>query len=416
MRSWWPILGLLLAPGLAFAEAKTPTITKPDWAERPSGEEFAENYPKLAQLLEVEGRAQISCAVTDKGLLQDCVVDTETPGEMGFGAAAIRISSAFKMRPQTVDGQPVAGVVCIPLRFTLPPVPTASTPAPAPAPASVATAYRIVDAMNLAQVLLATYEAGVAAIENDPSQDLPEASRKAGAAALRAAIGHRRDDVRHALALTLAETYSPDELSRTADFAESPASAVLRDGEGVIARALSNSGPEIEAIGFAELKTAICEHLPCPAGSPEPTVAQPRSPSTTGTIAARRLIMAFNYQEQMVDQLEPGITRTITEQFGGASADRLKPVGRSLAQRIVTLVIDKVAAALAAEYPEAQIIEAADFFSTPTGQSLRTPRLAGGSPTLARLGSQIAAEARAIYCRTQACSPSAAAPRGVSRR
>jgi periplasmic protein TonB len=96
-------------------------ITNPDWARRPSGEDVARYYPDRAMRMNIEGRATLSCQVTAKGTLENCSVDSEEPADQDFGAAALRMSKLFRMRPKTQDGAPVeGGTVRIPIRFTLP--------------------------------------------------------------------------------------------------------------------------------------------------------------------------------------------------------------------------------------------------------------------------------------------------------
>ena len=105
------------------AESKPPparptVISNPDWLHKPNGDDMSEYYPERAQRLGVGGRAEISCAVTEKGTLTDCDIVSEDPPDQQFGAAAMKLTHKFQMRPKTQDGQPVAGGhVTIPLRF-----------------------------------------------------------------------------------------------------------------------------------------------------------------------------------------------------------------------------------------------------------------------------------------------------------
>ena len=52
------------------------------------------------------------------GQVRDCKVAEETPGAFGFGAAALKLSQYFRIRPETEDGQAVDGAqVRVPLTF-----------------------------------------------------------------------------------------------------------------------------------------------------------------------------------------------------------------------------------------------------------------------------------------------------------
>lgn len=103
-------------------EPKPSIITRPDWAEKPSGEDLAAFYPERAMREGVSGRVTLACTVTAEGLLADCTTSDETPAGYGFDQAALGLSAKFRMKPRTQDGQPVdGGRVVIPIILNAPP-------------------------------------------------------------------------------------------------------------------------------------------------------------------------------------------------------------------------------------------------------------------------------------------------------
>lgn len=95
-------------------------IVRPDWLRKPTPAQMANAFPDRALRGNISGSATLSCKVTTVGVVRDCVVLSETPSEYGFGAAAVRVSKNFKMKPQLVDGQAIEGAtVKIPLTFRL---------------------------------------------------------------------------------------------------------------------------------------------------------------------------------------------------------------------------------------------------------------------------------------------------------
>jgi TonB family protein len=100
---WWP-----------------PLDKQPDWLKRPNAEDLAAVWPAAAWKAGKGGKATISCLVTVHGLLMDCIVLSESPGGMGFGASAIALTPQFVMRPGTRNGQPTPSSVRIPVDFASP--------------------------------------------------------------------------------------------------------------------------------------------------------------------------------------------------------------------------------------------------------------------------------------------------------
>lgn len=95
-------------------------IQNPSWITRPNGDDYARYFPRRALESNISGRATLDCLVAADGRLA-CTVTSESPENMGFGEAAIRIARQFRMRPQTVNGEPTAGGrVRLPLVFRVP--------------------------------------------------------------------------------------------------------------------------------------------------------------------------------------------------------------------------------------------------------------------------------------------------------
>lgn len=92
---------------------------RPDWLERPSGDDMAAFYPARAARREISGKVTMVCQVKADGRLANCRITHETPTGEQFGQAALRLASKFRMIPPD-DLRPNPGEVTIPLVFQIP--------------------------------------------------------------------------------------------------------------------------------------------------------------------------------------------------------------------------------------------------------------------------------------------------------
>ncbi|HEX3919497.1 MAG TPA: TonB family protein [Caulobacteraceae bacterium] len=93
-----------------------PIVGNPDWLRQPSVNELVQYFPADAR--GATGKVLVQCVVTDRGAVEKCAVNKETPTGHGFGAAALAMTQLFQMRPMTLDGLPVGGgQVLIPIGF-----------------------------------------------------------------------------------------------------------------------------------------------------------------------------------------------------------------------------------------------------------------------------------------------------------
>lgn len=117
-------LGAILFLALTFASPATgqqaASDANPVWLELPDARTFAQHYPDAARVQYVEGRATVECEVMLDATTR-CAVVAETPEGWGFGNATLRAAQSFRVRPATVNGQPVEGsMVRRTIRWVLP--------------------------------------------------------------------------------------------------------------------------------------------------------------------------------------------------------------------------------------------------------------------------------------------------------
>jgi TonB family protein len=121
------LAGLALACSVSVSQAqdapKAPAaaapivIVNPDWLRRPSGDDLSRAFPAGPATKGIGGKVEISCVVSVTGALRSCQVVSETPAGLGFGAAALVMSSQFLMKPAMRNGAPVEASVRVPINF-----------------------------------------------------------------------------------------------------------------------------------------------------------------------------------------------------------------------------------------------------------------------------------------------------------
>lgn len=113
------LVGLILALAATGSAAGQ---TKTEWSKVPTGADFARFYPKAAADQSISGRAILDCDVNANGWLTDCRAADETPVGYGFGDAAVKLSSLFRMKPDAVP-EPRRAVVPVIFGFAGQPLP-----------------------------------------------------------------------------------------------------------------------------------------------------------------------------------------------------------------------------------------------------------------------------------------------------
>jgi TonB family protein len=288
-------VGLVLAAmvwasaAAALAEPVVPAgavVTQPDWRVVPNGADLSEQYPAVAQFIGLPGRALLQCEVAIDGSASCKVID-ETPAGLGFGDAALAFSKTFKMKPMTVNGQPVdGGEIKIPLKFAAPdedeeaadasPAVTAAVAALAPGAATSGTEPSA-KATALARKIAATTlgQSGIKAFK-----DLARAAliKQFGGSKLTAAEKAALDDYVVALGVTMdariaamgdgyAQLFSERELGDIDGFFESASGrAWLERTSSLAAKVDAN----VESSVRAEARKRFCGQFKCEA-APAPS-------------------------------------------------------------------------------------------------------------------------------------------------
>jgi TonB family protein len=127
-----------------------------------------------------EGVVRLTCHVTVEGRARDCSVVSETPEDMGLGAATLAASVDFQFRPATVSGVAVEDEISFNVRFRVSDSETALRPEGAvQASPDMQKAVRVFDHLGYISGLCSTFlspdergrlEAGFKRLKGDQKQ------------------------------------------------------------------------------------------------------------------------------------------------------------------------------------------------------------------------------------------------------
>jgi len=105
------------APDASAAAKPSPVIVHAKLVAEPTRDDLVRVYPPKAWDDRIEGAVTVKCQIQLSGELSACAVAAEAPLDQGFGAAAIKLASLYKMSPATVDGRPVESPATLNLKF-----------------------------------------------------------------------------------------------------------------------------------------------------------------------------------------------------------------------------------------------------------------------------------------------------------
>lgn len=274
---------LLVAQSGAAAEH---VVISPDWLEKPNADEVAEAFPKIALMLGLEGRASISCDVSAKGVLEHCVVVSESPAGLGFGSATAALAKTFKMKPKTVDGVPVnGGTVRIPMAYKLPPRPKPDTSTVigadvfgAPSALALQLARQMVDAQGFGSETQVQMELSLLDLGEASTPGVDAATRQDAVVALRAAYAADMEAMKGDVVHAYATTFTEAELEDMATFFSSPGGQALKLRGPSVGAAMIRLGPKHSELVLATARKAFCEKHPCEVAANPPTPPETAPP------------------------------------------------------------------------------------------------------------------------------------------
>jgi TonB family protein len=260
-------------------------IRFPDWSETADSRATVDAYPTVAKGLRMDGFVMLNCQVTDVGLLRACRVLVERPGGIGFGAAAITLSSRYRLSAKMMEQGAAHQSAVLPISFSAdaifrspgqPPPPKAP-----PSAAALATAREIVLALNQLRQVDYWEEDWAKATLSDMTSGVDAGVRTDAVQAHRAAMASERPATVDAYAAIYARFLNEDQLKTYLAYVKSPAGQIFIGRNEAFNVAMNASAREM-ALDANEIATRkFCETRPCQTDLPpeiEPSSAAAPAP------------------------------------------------------------------------------------------------------------------------------------------
>jgi len=92
----------------------------PRWIRTPTARELGSVFPTKALQQGKSGSATLKCVLTEESVLSGCQVISETPGNLGFGDAALTLTADLNIRPAMKLGHPVRTEINLTAHFIAP--------------------------------------------------------------------------------------------------------------------------------------------------------------------------------------------------------------------------------------------------------------------------------------------------------
>ncbi len=105
-----------------------PRYARAEWIHTPSFQEMLGYWPAGSRERRIGGSVELACIVPKPGKPKRCWILSELPQGIGFGRAALAMSSIFRIKPVLRNDDVLDMPVIVPIVFQVPPIPKGTAP------------------------------------------------------------------------------------------------------------------------------------------------------------------------------------------------------------------------------------------------------------------------------------------------